>query len=111
MEEKKEKSKFIMVMSTAGSEEQAVTIANALVYKQLAACVNIVPSMRSIYRFHGKVWDDEEYLLIIKSTRNHFTEIDKTISELHEYEIPEILMFPIEQGKEDFLNWIGESVL
>ncbi len=111
MEVKQEKSKYIMVMSTAGSEEQAVTIANALVYKQLAACVNIIPQMRSIYRFHGKVWDDEEYLLIIKSTRDHFREIDKTISELHEYEVPEILMFPIENGKDIFLNWIKESVL
>jgi len=111
LEDKKIKSTYIMVMSTAGSEEQAVTIANALVYKQLAACVNIVPSMRSIYRFHGKVWDDEEYLLIIKSKRNHFPEIDKTISELHEYEVPEILMFPIENGKKDFLDWIQESVL
>lgn len=111
MDNTKEKSKFIMVISTAGSEEQATTIANALVHKQIAACVNIVPQMRSIYRFHGKVWDDEEYLLIAKSTRNHFQEIEKTISELHEYEIPEILMFPIEKGKDDFLNWIQDSVL
>ncbi|BBB31699.1 periplasmic divalent cation tolerance protein [Thermotomaculum hydrothermale] len=100
-----------MVMTTVGSEEQAVVIADALVNKKVAACVNIIPSIRSIYRFKGKVWDDEEYLLIIKSTENNYSEIEKTITELHNYEIPEILSFPMEKGSRNFLNWIEESVL
>jgi len=104
-------SPFILVMTTVGSEEQALTIANALVYKQIAACVNILPSIRSIYRFKGKVWDDEEYLLIAKSTANNYPEIEKTITALHNYEIPEILSFPMEKGKPEFLQWIRESVL
>ncbi len=105
------KKKYIMVMTTVGSEEQAVVIADALVNKKVAACVNIIPSIRSIYRFKGKVWDDEEYLLIIKSTQNNYSEIEKTITELHNYEIPEILSFPMEKGSRNFLNWIEESVL
>ncbi|WP_201328029.1 divalent-cation tolerance protein CutA [Thermotomaculum hydrothermale] len=105
------KRKYIMVMTTVGSEEQAVVIADALVNKKVAACVNIIPSIRSIYRFKGKVWDDEEYLLIIKSTENNYSEIEKTITELHNYEIPEILSFPMEKGSRNFLNWIEESVL
>ncbi len=105
------KKKYIMVMTTVGSEEQAVVIADALVNKKVAACVNIIPSIRSIYRFKGKVWDDEEYLLIIKSTQSNYNEIEKTITELHNYEIPEILSFPMEKGSKNFLNWIEESVL
>ncbi len=105
------KKKFIMVMTTVGSEEQAVVIADALVNKKVAACVNIIPSIRSIYRFKGKVWDDEEYLLIIKSTQSNYNEIEKTITELHNYEIPEILSFPMEKGSRNFLKWIEESVL
>ncbi len=105
------KKKYIMVMTTVGSEEQAVVIADALVNKKVAACVNIIPSIRSIYRFKGKVWDDEEYLLMIKSTQNNYNEIEKTITELHNYEIPEILSFPMEKGSKNFLNWIEESVL
>ncbi len=101
---------YILVMTTVGSEEQALTIANALVYKKVAACVNIVPAIRSVYRFKGKVWDDEEYLLIIKSTAAHYDEIEKTITALHNYEIPEILSFPMVKGKPEFLNWIQESV-
>ncbi len=107
----KKKKKYILVMTTVGSEEQAVVIADALVNKKVAACVNIIPSIRSIYRFKGKVWDDEEYLLIIKSTQNNYNEIEKTITELHNYEIPEILAFPMEKGSRNFLNWIEESVL
>ena len=102
---------YILVMTTVGSEEQALTIANALVYKEIAACVNMLPSIRSIYRFKGKVWDDEEYLLIIKSTLNNYEEIEKTITALHNYEIPEILSFPIVKGKPEFLKWIRESVI
>lgn len=102
---------FIMIITTVGSEEQALTIANALVYKEIAACVNMVPAIRSIYRFKGKVWDDEEYMLIIKSTTSNYEEIEKTITALHNYEIPEILSFPLEKGKPEFLQWVKESVL
>ncbi len=101
----------IMVITTVGSEEQALTIANALVYKEVAACVNLVPAIRSIYRFKGKVWDDEEFMLIIKSTKSNYDEIEKTITALHNYEIPEILAFPMEKGKPEFLQWIKDSVL
>jgi len=110
MESSEHGLEYILVMTTVGSEEQALTIANALVYKQVAACVNTIPAIRSIYRFKGKVWDDEEYLLIIKSTAVHYDEIEKTITALHNYEIPEILSFPMVKGKPEFLNWIQESV-
>lgn len=110
MEDTKKELEYILVMTTVGSEEQALTIANALVYKKIAACVNIVPALRSIYRFKGKVWDDEEYLLIIKTTTEHYDEIEKTVTALHNYEIPEILSFPMMKGKPEFLKWIQESV-
>nr|PJB80207.1 MAG: divalent-cation tolerance protein CutA [Acidobacteria bacterium CG_4_9_14_3_um_filter_49_7] len=110
MESSEHGLEYILVMTTVGSEEQALTIANALVYKKIAACVNTVPAIRSVYRFKGRVWDDEEYLLIIKSTTVHYDEIEKTIAALHNYEIPEILSFPMQKGKPEFFNWIQESV-
>jgi len=110
MENTKKELEYILVMTTVGSEEQALTIANALVYKKVAASVNMIPAIRSIYRFKGKVWDDEEYFLMIKSTAAHYDEIEKTITALHNYEIPEILSFPMVKGKPEFLKWIQESV-
>ncbi len=98
------------VMTTCGSEETALTIAAALVDQAYAACVNIVPSIKSYYYFKGETHLDEEVMLIIKTTREMFPQVAEVITDLHTYEVPEILMFPVESSSEPFLQWIRESV-
>ena len=100
----------IMVITTVGSEQQAITIAEELIQQELVACVNILPTMRSIYRFKGKVFDDEENMLILKTTRDLFTDVSAVISQLHTYEVPEIVAFSVEHCKDEFLDWIRQNV-
>ncbi len=99
-----------VVLSTAGSHEQARTLAQALVTRRLAACVNIVGPLESIYRWKGNVETDQEFLLIIKSTEQQFPAVRAAIRELHSYELPECIELPIEDGLPEYLDWIGESV-
>jgi periplasmic divalent cation tolerance protein len=98
------------VMTTCGSEETALTIAAALVDQAFAACVNILPSIKSYYYFRGETHLDEEVMLIIKTTQEMFPQVAKVITDLHTYDVPEILMFPVEEGSEPFLDWIRQSV-
>lgn len=100
----------ILVFTTAGSEEQARGIAEALVERRLAACVNLLPGIRSIYRWKGKLWDDEEILLIIKTVSGRFQEVAETIRECHSYELPEVLAVPVGQGDAKVLAWLAASV-
>lgn len=99
-----------IVLSTAGSQEEARSIAQALVERHLAACVNIVGPIHSIYRWKGAVEGAPEHLLIIKTTAAVFPRVRDAIRELHSYELPECIMLSIEGGGEDYLQWIGESV-
>ena len=98
------------VLTTCGSEETALTIASALVDQGYAACVNIIPRVKSYYYYKGETHLDEEVMLIIKTTRDLFGRVSEVINDLHTYEIPEILMFSVQDGAEPFLNWIRESV-
>jgi periplasmic divalent cation tolerance protein len=100
----------ILVFTTAGSEKNAKNIAETLVKLRLAACVNIVPRLTSIYRWEEKIETAEEWLLIIKTTRKNFTAVRDAIKELHTYELPECVSVPIEDGSEAYLKWIAESV-
>lgn len=102
--------KAIAVVTTVGSQEQANLIAEELVINHLASCVNILPVMRSVYFWRGKVCDDSELLLIIKTTRRFYGEVEATIQELHDYELPEILAFSVQHGERGFLEWISECV-
>ena len=99
-----------LVLSTAGSEEEARKIAQHLVEHKLAACVNIVPQIESIYRWQGKVESSREWLLVIKTTAARFADVQKAIRELHSYDLPECIAIAIDDGSADYLQWIGDSV-
>jgi periplasmic divalent cation tolerance protein len=99
----------IVVLVTFGSEEEALKIANTLVEEHLAACVNLVSPIRSIYRWEGKIWDEKEWLLIIKTQKQRFEELEKKVKSLHSYAIPEIISFPITEASSTYLNWIKEN--
>ena len=99
----------IVVLVTCGSEEEALKIANALVDDHLAACVNLVAPVRSIYRWEGKIWDEKEWLLIIKTQKQRFEALDKRVKSLHSYSVPEIISLPITEGSSAYLNWIREN--
>jgi periplasmic divalent cation tolerance protein len=97
----------IVVFSTCASVEDAERIARGLVEGRLAACVNFMPGLRSIYRWRGKVEDAGEILLIIKSTRALFGALRAEIEKLHPYEVPEILAMPVLDGSEKYLAWLA----
>ena len=99
-----------IVLTTTGSQEEARKIARALVDRRLAACVNIIPQVESIYRWQGKVEDAHEWLLVIKTTGNAFERVRDAIRELHSYDLPECISFSVEDGSSDYLDWISESV-
>ena len=98
----------IVVLVTCGSEEDALKIGNALVEAHLAACVNLVAPIRSIYRWEGKIWDEKEWLLIIKTQKHRFEELEKKVKSLHSYSVPEIIGLPIVEGASSYLKWIEE---
>ena len=99
-----------IVLSTAASEEEARKIARHLVEHQLAACVNIVPQMESVYRWRGKVESSREWLLLIKTTAEKFNDVHDAIRELHSYDLPECISIAIDDGSAEYLAWIGEAV-
>lgn len=99
-----------LVLSTTGSKEEAQTIARALVERRLAACVNIVGPIESVYRWQGKVQTSAEYMLLIKTTTERFSAVRLAIRELHAYELPECIALQIDSGSDEYLNWIETSV-
>jgi periplasmic divalent cation tolerance protein len=100
----------IAVVTTVGTEEQANLIAREIVARRQAACVNILPGVRSIYRWKGKICKDGELVLFIKTLEREFEGVMATIRELHSYELPEILAFDVTRGERGFLEWIAASV-
>ena len=102
-------SEPIVVLVTCGSEEEALKIANVLVEEHLAACVNLVSPIRSIYRWEEKIWDEKEWLLIIKTQKQKFKELEKKVKSLHSYSVPEIISLPIVEGASSYLQWIKEN--
>jgi periplasmic divalent cation tolerance protein len=99
-----------IVVTTAGSEEEAQKIAHYLVEHRLAACVNIVPQITSIYRWQGKIEEAREWLLLIKTTTQAFAQVRQAITELHSYDLPECVSLAIEDGSVNYLQWIAECV-
>lgn len=99
-----------IVLTTAGSKDEALKIARQLIERRFAACVNIVPHVESIYRWKRKVESSQEWLLIIKSTTEKFGEVRDAIQQLHSYELPECIALSIEDGSPAYLQWLEESV-
>ena len=99
-----------VVMTSVGTEQQAVEISEELIARRLATCVNIVPCLRSIYRWKGKICEDTEYLLLIKTPLRLFDDVSEAIREFHSYELPEILSLPVSAAEENFHSWILQMV-
>jgi periplasmic divalent cation tolerance protein len=98
-----------VVLVNAASEEQAGLIANALVSGRLAACVNIVSPIRSIYRWKGAIQNETEQMMVIKTRANLVSKIEARVKELHSYEVPEIIAIPIVAGEKSYLDWLLDS--
>ncbi|HSE49089.1 MAG TPA: divalent-cation tolerance protein CutA [Terriglobales bacterium] len=99
-----------ITLATAGSREEAERLAEALVERRLAACVNVVGPMRSVYRWQGAVERADEFLLLIKSTAAQFAAVAAAIQELHSYELPECVELTITAGSDAYLKWLAENV-
>ena len=99
-----------LIMTSVGTEQQAVEISEELIERRLATCINIVPCLRSIYRWKGKVCEDTEYLLLIKTPQRFFDKVSEAIREYHSYELPEILGFPITKAEANFHEWVLRMV-
>ena len=101
---------FIVVYVTAGSADEADRMARSLVDERLAACVNRIKSVQSVYRWQGKVEQSEEELLIIKTSRDRFAVLEKRVRELHSYSVPEVIALPVIEGSSGYLKWLKEQV-
>lgn len=100
----------IVIFITTSTDEQAKKIANALLNKEKAACVNIIPGIHSLFWWQGKIDSASEALLMVKTRRQLLDDVIKLVKELHSYDLPEIIALPIIGGSEEYLEWIGESV-
>ena len=96
----------VVVLITAGSEEEAGKIGRLLVSEGLAACANIVPKIQSIFRWEGKVVEEAETLLIVKSVTDTFESLEKMVKAHHSYDVPEIIAIPIQKGSTEYLSWV-----
>ena len=102
-------TEYIIVHVTAPNEEEASKISRTVVEERLAACVNIIRSVRSIYRWQGRLEDEQEVLMIIKTKRTLFERLQGRVKELHSYTVPEIIGLPVIEGSEEYLNWLGQE--
>ena len=100
----------LVVLMTAGSQEEADWIADTLVAEMLAACVNVLPGVTSIYRWEGKVQRDQEWLLVAKSTREVLDDLVCCVQAIHSYDLPEIIALPVVGGSEAYLRWLDGEV-
>ena len=102
---------FFLTYIMTKNENEALTIANLAVQKNLAACGNIFPKMKSIYMWQNKLQNDNETLLILKTNSNKYPLLEKLILEKHSYEVPCILKIPISDGNKEYLKWINDSLI
>jgi periplasmic divalent cation tolerance protein len=99
----------LLVLTTLPTADAAAEIAKVVVGEKLAACANILPALRSIYRWQGKVQDENEVLVLLKTQRVHYPRLKARILELHPYDVPEVLAIPVEQGHAAYLEWIARE--
>lgn len=102
---------YIIILSNTNSMNSAETIANFLVKEKLAACVNIIPKIKSIYTWQNKIEKEEEVLMLIKTKQSLFNQVKEKITLLHPYEVPEIIRIDIKEGTNNYLNWIKNNTL
>ena len=100
----------IVIFVTVGNSNDAATLAKSLVEKRLAACVTLLPGVASWYWWEGKVTEDQEVLLMMKTSRDKFAALEKEVLRLHSYAVPEVIALQIVEGSKNYLNWIEESL-
>lgn len=100
----------VIVLTTLGADADAAAFARTLVDERLAACVNVLPPMRSLYRWKGSIEEDREQQLFIKTTRDRLDALQKRLHALHPYEVPEFIVLPVIAGSSAYLGWVMESV-
>jgi periplasmic divalent cation tolerance protein len=99
-----------VVLTTVGTEEEASSIGHELVARRHAACVNVLQIAQSVYRWKGKLCSDSEYLLVIKTLDSELPALEQAVRELHSYELPEIIVLPVESADLSFLTWISDCL-
>ena len=99
----------IVVLTTLPNAEAAAELGRSVVGEKLAACANILPALRSIYRWQGKIQDDNEVLVLLKTHRRHYERLKARILQLHPYDVPEVISLPVEQGHQAYLDWIARE--
>jgi len=100
----------VVVLITAASRRECKKIATHLVEEKLAACVNITEGIESVYRWEGKITQDKEFLMMVKTARELFPEIKHAVAKIHSYHTPEIICLPIIDGSRNYLQWVSDSV-
>jgi periplasmic divalent cation tolerance protein len=103
-------SEHLVVMTTIGNAEQAVGLARALLDRRLVACVNILPAVRSLYRWKEGVADELEQLLWMKTRADRYQELVEAVSALHPYDVPELIALPVESGARSYLAWLDDCL-
>jgi periplasmic divalent cation tolerance protein len=101
----------IVVFMTTANREEAIRIAELLVGAHLAACVQVLPEIESVYRWEGKIERQSEVLLLAKTTRNKFADLEREVRAIHSYETPEIVAVPVAEVSEPYLKWLSESLI
>ena len=104
------KSEFIQVLVSCESVDQAKKMIDSLLNEQLVACVQLVPSIESFYRWQGQIEKAQESLLLLKTKASQFAAIEQKVKSLHSYQTPEIIAVPLENGSTEYLNWINEQI-
>ena len=103
---KESAAQILVIMVTAANQKEAIRIGNGVVKAKLAACVNIIPAIQSIYRWKGKVVKSQEVLLIFKSTKARYAALEKAIKAIHTYDTPEIIALPVKEGMAQYIGWV-----
>lgn len=109
MSQSKSEAEAVVAFSTIDSEKEAKRIANALVEAKLAACVNIIPKVTSIYEWKKEICEETELLLVIKTSQARVEELKAALEELHPYDVPELIICPIIDGLPDYLSWVMKN--